>query len=338
MSGASRALDPIEAAEAGIAGSKNLMAAVADELSQQQRWLAHYQVAEKRHARRVKFQELTYWLELRRRRLVRWSSRLALTSLRGARAGAAFLWRTAVTLVVMLRRVTTACVTWIRPRAYALALGIRRWLTAFWSWTVATSRMLARALLKAASLGLAWLAMQSRALAITLQRWVSVAWTWTRINAAILARASLKHASIASSWIAATSLALAIVLWRWLIRTWNRTRVQTRILSRASLKGAQSASLWIGATSRAANGTLKRNLSAGAAWTGATAGASARISVAAASAGYSWAALNMRAMSHGMRRTKPQADTDHRGLVVRRCTALVCLEPRRARLPAIRAG
>ena len=294
MTGASDTLDPIAAAEAGIAGSKNLIAAVADDLSQHQRWLAHYRVAEKRHARWLIFQELMHRLELGRRHLVRWSRRLALTSLRWARAGAAFLWRTAVTLVVILRRVTTAGLAWLRPRVYALALTLRRWLAAFWAWAQVKSGMLARALLKAASLSLAWLAMQSRALAIALQRWVSVAWTWTRINAPILAR--------------------------------------------ASLKGAQSASLWIGAKSRAANGTLQRRLSAGAAWTGAKARASARISVAAASAGYSWTALNMRAMSHGVRRTKPQADTDHRALVARRCTALVCLEPRRARLPAIRAG
>lgn len=75
MSGASRTLDPIAAAEAGIAGSKNLIAAVADDLSQHQRWLAHYRVAEKRHARRLWFQELMYQLELRRRRLMRLSTR-----------------------------------------------------------------------------------------------------------------------------------------------------------------------------------------------------------------------------------------------------------------------
>ncbi len=160
------------------------------------------------------FQKLMYQLELRRRRLVRLSKRLALTSLRWARAGAAFLWRTTVTLVVILRRVTTACLAWLRPRAYALALTLRRWLAAFWAWAQVKSGMLARALLKAASLSLAWLAMQSRALAIALQRWVSAAWTWTRIDAAILARVSLKRASIAlvmdwrevagSQWHAAT--------------------------------------------------------------------------------------------------------------------------------------
>src|SRR3990170_4844631 len=217
MSGASRALDPIEAAEAGIAGSKNLIAAVADELSQQQRWLAHYQVAEKRHARRLKFQELIYWLEIRRRRLMRMLKRLGLALLSLMRSVASFVSRTAISLFVILRRTVIACATWLRPRAYALALLLRRWLAAFWTWTVATSHTLARALLKAISIGWAWLVVESRGLAITLQRWVSVAWAWTRINAAILARASLMRASIASSWIA-TSLAFAIALWRWLIR------------------------------------------------------------------------------------------------------------------------
>ena len=121
MTGASDTLDPIAAAERGIAGSKNLIAAVADELSQQQRWLAHYQVAEKRHARRVKFQELTYWLELRRRRLVRWSSRLALTSLRGARAGAAFLWRTCRDLSHARPRFAQGGFTWFGVARHAIA-------------------------------------------------------------------------------------------------------------------------------------------------------------------------------------------------------------------------
>ena len=69
MTGASDTLDPIAAAEAGIVGSKHLIASVANDLSQQERWLAHYRVAEKRRARRVKIQEIIYWLELRRRRV-----------------------------------------------------------------------------------------------------------------------------------------------------------------------------------------------------------------------------------------------------------------------------
>ena len=41
MTGASDTLDPIAAAEAGIVGSKHLIASVANDLSQQERWLAH---------------------------------------------------------------------------------------------------------------------------------------------------------------------------------------------------------------------------------------------------------------------------------------------------------
>ena len=59
-------LDPIAAAEAEIAGSKSLMAAVADDLSQHERWLAHYQLAEKRHARWVMLQKLVDRVELLR--------------------------------------------------------------------------------------------------------------------------------------------------------------------------------------------------------------------------------------------------------------------------------
>ena len=72
--------DPIAAAEAEIAGSKSLMAAVADDLSEHERWLAHYQQAEKRHARWVMLQELIYRTELALRRLSRTGQRKRLTT------------------------------------------------------------------------------------------------------------------------------------------------------------------------------------------------------------------------------------------------------------------
>ena len=200
MSGASSAPDPIEAAEAEIAGSKNLIAAVADDLSQQERWFAHYRVAEKRHARQRKFQETIYRLELGCQRLVRWSRRLALTSLRWARAGAAFLWRTAVALFVILRRTVTACAIWIRPRAYALAPTLRRLFAAFWAWAGVMSGALARTSLKGASIGSWWLAAKSQALASVLHGWLSTSAAWTRATAQALARASLATASAGFSW------------------------------------------------------------------------------------------------------------------------------------------
>lgn len=295
MSGASRALDPIAAAEAGIAGSKDLIASVADDLSQHQRWLAHYRVAEKRHARRVMLQELMYQLETGRRGLMRLSKRFGLIILRLARSLAVFLSRTGAAALLVLRRVITACAIWIRLRAYALALTLRRWLAAFRGWALVTSGILARAVIKTVSIGFAWIGVQSRALATTLLQWLSAAGAWTLLNAEALARASFKAASIGFASIAAKSRALALVLQGW--------------------------------------------LSAGAAWTGAKSEALARASLATASAGFSWADLNVRRIPLAYSHAAGRANTGHRALVVRRCTALACVEPRRARLPTVlRAG
>jgi hypothetical protein len=35
-------------------------------------------------------------------------------------------------------------------------------------------------------------------------------------------------------------------------------------------------------------------------------------------------------------RAAPQPEANHRALVVRRCTALICIEPKRSGLPALR--
>jgi hypothetical protein len=279
VSGASRTLDPIEAAEARIAGSKRLIASVANDLSQHQRWLAHYRAAERRHARRVMLQELIYQIELGRRSLMRLSKRLALISFRLARSIAAFLSRTAAAVLAVLRRIIMACAIWIRPRAYALALTLQRWLLAF-----------SIGVLDALIIALAWLAVHSRALAITLRKWLSTSWSWTRLKAGILKQASLKGASVGSAWIAVKSRASALALQNW--------------------------------------------LSAGAAWTSAKAEALARTSVATASAGFSWAVVNVRRISLAYSRAG-RKDAGHRALVVRQCTALVCIEPQRTAIIAL---
>ena len=140
MAGACKTLDPIEAAEAGIAGSKDLIAAVARDLGQHQRWLAHYHVAEKRHARRLMVQDLLYRLELARWRLVRMLTRLALRSFRLARAIALTLTNAALTILARLHRAAIAAVEWLRPRAYALSLKFWGWLVAFGARAAALSR------------------------------------------------------------------------------------------------------------------------------------------------------------------------------------------------------
>ena len=126
MSRASYTTDPIEAAEDDIAGSKDLIASVADEINQHQRWLENYRVAEKERARRLKRQELMYLLELRRRRTVRSLRRFSLASLRLARRVASFLVRNGTALVVALGQLLVRCAAWTAPRARALEMVGRR--------------------------------------------------------------------------------------------------------------------------------------------------------------------------------------------------------------------
>jgi hypothetical protein len=280
VAGASDTLDPIAAAEAGIAGSKHLIASVANDLSQQERWLAHYRVAEQRRARRAKVREMIYWLELRRRRLARWLRRVALIGLRLARNAAAFLWRNAVALGVIVRDTATAGFLWLRPRVYAAALMLAAWTLALLAWAATEIRLLARAAGKAAAIAAAWIAQQAQILGAILWRWLIVAWAWTRIEAARLARASIKAASIGAAWSAAQARALATSLRRETVRL--------------------------------------------ASWTNKKAGHFSRASLATASLGFSWT-----------KQAGQRADASHRALVIRRCTALISFEPRRAHLPAL---
>jgi hypothetical protein len=255
VTGASDTLDPIAAAEAGIAGSKHLIASVADDLSQQERWLAHYRLAEKRRARRARVREILYWLELKRQRLARWLRRMALLALRMARGAAAYLWRKVVTLFVSIGRTATACFLWLRPRVYALALMLAAWTLASLTWALVQARRLARATADATAIAAAWLARRARRLGAILQRWLAAVWTWTRIEAARLARGAVAGASIATTWSAAQSRALArslrresirlaALLRRETVRLASWTRKKTGHFSRASLATASLGFAW----------------------------------------------------------------------------------------------
>src|SRR5262245_45334162 len=132
------------------------MAAVADDLSQHESWLAHYQLAEKRHARRVMLQELFYRLDLARRRLVRFLRRVSLLTWRLTRRVAAFTARTAVFVYTSMRDTVIACLDWLRPRALAFARLSRAWLVASYVWLAAQSRALSALLARASSAPSIW--------------------------------------------------------------------------------------------------------------------------------------------------------------------------------------
>ena len=212
MSGASDTLDPIASAERGIAGSKDLMASVARDLGQHQRWLAHYQLAEERRERRIRLQELIYRLKLRFRRLLRWSKRLALISLRLARSVATSLARTGARLVADAGRRTMEGVVWLRPRVYALYGTVQRWLTASWVWILSQSRILAGATVSASSTGFARLAARSRVLAIALRRSFTAFAAWTLFQVQRFALVSIRVSATTSSWLMVRSRSLAAAL------------------------------------------------------------------------------------------------------------------------------
>jgi hypothetical protein len=170
---------------------------------------------------------------------------------------------------------------------------------------------------------------------LILRQRLSVARKWSTVHGRILARNSLAGARIASAWTASTlreaGLGLALAL--------KRTAVTVRLFARAARVEARRASSWGAAHSRTAAVVLKRNMADGAAWSSAKAKTTAQASIAASRIGYSWAALRMRQASNGFfRATRPVADQNHRALVVRRSTAIICFEPKRGGHPALRAG
>jgi hypothetical protein len=324
VAGASDTLDPIAAAEAGIAGSKHLIASVANDLSQQERWLAHYRLAEKRRARRAKFRELIYRFELRRRRLARWLRRMALIALRLARSAAAFLSRTAIALFVMVRDAATAGYLWARPLVYAGALTLAAWTLAGLAWALVETRRLARAAGNAAAISAAWVAREARLLGAILWRWLAAAWAWTTIVATRLARAAATGASIAATWSVARAQACAAVLQRAAVRFAAWSAAQAQALATSLRRETVRFVAWSAAQARAFTTSLRRETIRLAAWTRRKTGHFSRASLATASLGFSW--------------SKPAgqpADASRRALTIRRCTALISFEPRRAHLPAI---
>ncbi len=162
-----------------------------------------------------------------------------------------------------------------------------------------------------------------------------VAPEWSALHGRILARNSLAAARIALAWTAATlreaGLGLALAL-KW-------TAVNVRLFVRAARVEARRASSWGAAHSRTAAVVLKRNMTDGAAWSAAKAKDTAQASIVASRMGYSWAALRMRQVCNGfLRATPPVLNQNHRALVVRRSTAIICFEPKHAGRPALRAS
>jgi hypothetical protein len=375
VTGAVDTLDPIEAARADIVGSKHLIASVVDDLNQHQQWLENYRVSEKRHARWLQFQELKYQTKLKRRAAVRAAKRFTLGVALIARSLWLFIlrWTTALVawltprvhaLAFMLARWIAAALAWTWATIVMLARALLKAASLALAWTAAAARDAALGLSKAASMTGNWIGVQLTAFEHALQRSLYRAW----LQARILARASVKASTIGFAWIAVQSAALAHTLGRLLYRGW----LQARILARASLKAASTASAWTAAQSAVLAHKLSRLLyRAWLEWR-----LFSRAGLEAASAGSTRAAKRSRIFARAARRSAlagsssawektgslAQASLDGLAFVSAKsqrlfdkrvvsateptespqpaingqCTALVCIEPWRAKLPALR--
>jgi hypothetical protein len=359
VSRASYTTDPIEAAEDDIAGSKDLIASVADEIIQHQRWLENYRVAEKERARRLKRQELMYQLELRRRRTVRSLRRFSLASLRLARRVASFLVRNGTALVVALGQLLVRCAAWTAPRARTLALTLWRWSVAALAWTWLMAQVLARALVRAAhafvggaSIGFSWMAAQYRSLDLAVGRSLAAGWSWTSRKTHVFTRAFLRAASISFSWIALKSKAGAVALGKWISAAFSWIRVEASVLARASLKGASISSAWIALAASVLSSKLSTQAKHGA-------DALKRSALRARRSSVAWISTAGLRMETWRKRSPiaPHGEDGGNGLApelaapqsepgplpnevsaAQHGTALICLEPLRARLPVVRAS
>lgn len=359
MAAAGKAVDPIAAAEADIAGSKDLIAAVARDLGQHQRWLAHYQAAERRHARRVMIQQLVYRLERARRRLAHLLERIALRGLRAAKSLALFLWRTGLGLLDRAGRAARTAFDWGRPRAHASALVLLGWLTVFAAWTVAAADRLAAKSRRLLSAFAAWLAARARMAAhaswLRLRAFAAralatgslLAGAFRRqlahfaVRAAARSRATsrlaLARGALGAARLGEQARFLADATEKRLARLWDRSGRRSRSLFRTIAARVAPRAAGSAGRVRAAAGRLKRHLAAASHWTGTAARTRARAALAAGAGAVARSLSEARRVLRG-REFQAGPQPQRRALAVRRCTALICIEPRRDRLPALRAG
>jgi hypothetical protein len=309
------ALDPIDAAKNDIAGSKDLIASVSDDLSQHYRWLESYRSSEIKHKRRLQRQEVMYQLELRRRRLMRFAKRVALTSFRWARAVSLFVWQHLNAAFLTLR-----------------GLFLRG---------VARAAPYARAVARVVVIGFVWLVLEFRALLLALGKWFDAGWSWLRVKGGVLGRDIANAASISFAWLAVRLRVYTLLSRRWLVEAGAWARVQAGVITRASSNVASAAFAELTVKGKALAHTLRGWLAAGAAWLGMTLRALIRSTFGMVAAVSTQVAMKSRKISRSTGHVAPPISSEtlnHQALVPRPSTELVSIEPFHAALPVVQTG
>ena len=242
--------------------------------------------------------------------------------------------------------------SWMAAQYRLLDLALGRLLAAGWSWTWRTAVVLARALFKAASLSFSWIAAQSRALDLALGRSLAAGWSWTSRKTLILARAFLRAASISFSWIVLKSKSGGGALRKWALAAFSWIRVEASALARASLKGASITFSWIVLTASVLSGKLSTQAKHGADAFKRSALRTNRSLLARISNGgrrmRAWgiqspAAPPQEEGGNGLapELAAPQSEPGplpNEASAAQHGTAVICVEPLRARLPEVRAS
>jgi hypothetical protein len=334
VSGASDMLDPVGVAQDDIDRSKHLIASTLDELTRHHSWLESYHRDERRRAQRLRRQEALDRLELRRQRAAWLLRRFTVTALAAMRSTAIVLAQTAVAFWRAAREFTLAAAAWTAPRAHALAAQLIRSLAASWSWFRRTALYLARTGFAGAAAGFAWTVQASERLGVALRKHLSAGFARTTAQAAVLTHPVRKRAS--AEWLRArhrsrrfTALGEAR-----LASYWSWARAATPILARRVVRRTAAK----GATLSA---RLHNDMTAVGVWAHTQFRALMRAAAETVADGWSrwrsWAERQAARLSAAYDSWRTP-DRRHRALVVRRCTALVLIEPWRPRLPAVHGG
>jgi hypothetical protein len=322
VSGASNFLDPVEAAQDEISRSKRMIASALEDLTQHHSWLESYHRDERRRAQRLRRQEALEALELRRQRAAWMTWRFALASFAVMRATANFLARNAA-----------AFLTWASPRAQALALLLATELSAASAWSWRTGRFLARKGYAGAVIGFTWTVHTSDALGVAFRKRASTGAARIYAEAATRARPILqpafKRASASWTRARARSMRLARTMQTRASDGWSRMRSTAPIRARNAVVATSEGYARLADRAAVVNARGRDQLSSTFAWTRARSQDVARAGVRTASETWRWVALQTRHIVE--RRISSQ-----KALIVRQCTALVCIEPRRTRLPVVR--
>jgi len=322
VSGASNFLDPVEAAQDEISRSKRMIASALEDLTQHHSWLESYHRDERRRAQRLRRQDALQRLELRRQRAAWMTWRFALASFAVMRAAANFLARNGA-----------AFLTWATPRAQALALLLARELSAASAWSWRTGRILVRKAYAGAVTGFVWTVRTSDALGVAFRKRASA--SAARLYAEAATRAQpilqpiLKRASASWTRTKVRSTRFAHTLQTRASDGWSQTRSRAPILARNAVVATSQGYARFAENAAVINARGCNQLSTAFAWSRARATEAAHAGVRTASEAWCWVALRTRHIVE--RRAPPQ-----KALIVRQCTALVCIEPPRSRLPVVR--